>query len=667
MARLLFLAPALVLTFACGGSTSEPAPVTPAATPPAAPPTAGPGANASAAPDTPTGDEAARVAEYARRIEPVVLAFTNGVPNLTPDGRKVLFSSTRDGLPQLYVADAAKPESPVTRVTTPERVIGGKSLDGKSIYFRSDKGADENWSIFRVGLDGSDITELTPGVKLQRDEPLVAWRKPTALFFSARSLASPQTTVFALDLAGGEPRQVYQDAVQGSLSDVSPDGKLGLYLRVTRATENTLLVVDLAAGTARPIYPQEGQVTIGDARFSADGKRIFASTDAGGEDSYVLAFDTKSGAEVARYTETSPKTAEVVDLEVSHAGNLIAIAVDAGHEAHLRLLDARTLKVRRTLELPPGNGLPGQFSRDGKRLPLAWSTPDKPGDVYVAATGTGKVTPLRADPRPSLASLPPIEVTSAKVKSFDGTMVPVNVYLPAGASGKKLPVIVSYHGGPAGVSKVQWNVGARFFTSLGYAFVDPNVRGSSGYGRAYEMADNGPHRLDAFKDVEAVGRWVAEQPWADRDRLVVFGGSYGGYTVLIALTRMPDLWRAGVDLFGVVNMQTFLRSTTGFIREIFKLEFGDMEADAAFLDSISPHRDVAKIQDPLFVYAGANDPRVPRTESDQIVVALRGRHVPVEYMVKDNEGHSLARRENQIEFYARVARFLELHLAGKPR
>ena len=176
------------------------------------------------------------------------------------------------------------------------------------------------------------------------------------------------------------------------------------------------------------------------------------------------------------------------------------------------------------------------------------------------------------------------------------------------------------------------------------------------------MADNGRGRLDAFKDIEATGRWVAAQPWADKDRLVVFGGSYGGYTVLIALTRMPDLWRAGVNLFGVVNMRTFLLSTTGLIREIFKLEFGDLEADATFLESISPHNDVAKIQDPLFVYAGANDPRVPRSESDQIVRALRERGVPVEYMVAANEGHSLARRENLVVFMARAARFLETAL-----
>jgi dipeptidyl aminopeptidase/acylaminoacyl peptidase len=679
------LLPLPLLLAACGTSapiaeSTAPAPQPGAAAP--APTAGAPAANA--APDQPSGEAAKRVAVYARKVEPVVYAFVNSAPHLTPNGRKVIFASSRDGLGQLYVADAGKPESTAVRITTPERVPGGESFDGKTIIFRSDKGADENWSLFRVGLDGSDLVELTPGEKLQRDLPYAPRRRKGTIYYSARDQAKPETTVFALDLdpkpaaaaepeAGAEagaapgPRRVYQDAVQGGLYDVSPDGKLGLFVRRTRRTSNTLLLVDLAAGTARPVYPAQGDVGIWDARFSADGKRMLVATDGGGEDSFLLALDTATGKELARHAETSPRTAQVNQIEVSPAGRLIAIAVDAGHQVQIRLLDARSLAVRRTLEPPPGTGALGQFSHDGGRLTFTWSTPDKPTDVYSAATGSGKVTSLRTEPRPSLTGLPAVEVTSTEVKSFDGTPVPVNVYLPAGASGKRLPVIVSYHGGPAGVSKVGWSSGVRFFTSLGYAFVDPNVRGSSGYGRAYEMADNGPKRLDAFKDVEAVGRWVAEQPWADRDRLVVYGGSYGGYTVLIALTRMPDLWRAGVDLFGVVNMHTFLRSTTGYIREIFKLEFGDLEKDTAFLESISPHRDVAKIADPLFVYAGANDPRVPKTECDQIVVALRQRGVPVEYMVKDNEGHSLARRENQIEFYSRVAHFLEVHLADKPR
>ncbi len=190
------------------------------------------------------------------------------------------------------------------------------------------------------------------------------------------------------------------------------------------------------------------------------------------------------------------------------------------------------------------------------------------------------------------------------------------------------------------------------------------MRGSGGFGRAFEAADNGPKRLDAFRDVETTARWVAAQPWADPDRLVVYGGSYGGYTVLMALEKWPEIWRAGVDLVGVANMTTFLQSTSGIIREIFKVEFGDLEKDAAFLKTISPIEQIDKIVDPLFVYAGANDPRVPRTESDQVVRALRARGVPVEYMVAENEGHSLDRRENAIEFFSRVGVFLEKQLAA---
>ena len=143
---------------------------------------------------------------------------------------------------------------------------------------------------------------------------------------------------------------------------------------------------------------------------------------------------------------------------------------------------------------------------------------------------------------------------------------------------------------------------------------------------------------------------------------MVFGGSYGGYTTLIALTRQPDIWRAGVNLFGVADVRTFLKTTSGVIRDLFKLEFGELGKDDDFLASISPINDVRNIVDPLFVYAGANDPRVPRSESDMIVAAARKKGVPVEYMVKDNEGHSLSRKENQMEFYARAARFLEKHL-----
>jgi len=234
-----------------------------------------------------------------------------------------------------------------------------------------------------------------------------------------------------------------------------------------------------------------------------------------------------------------------------------------------------------------------------------------------------------------------------------------------GGDAKREVVMVGAAGGavyarrPNQYQKVRWNVTARFFTQLGYAYLEPNVRGSTGFGRGYEMADDREKRADWLKDVETVNAWVKAQPWADPARVVVWGGSYGGYTVLMALTRQPTLWRAGVDQVGVANLVTLLQSTDQAIRAVFVQEFGDLDKDRELLERFSPIRDADRIVAPLFVYAGANDPRVPRAESDQIVRALRARQIPVEYMVAENEGHSLDRRENRIEFYTRVARFLD--------
>ena len=663
-----------LLVAACGAPAKPAAPAEPPSAPvepppaPAAPtsPPAAPPVAVNADPDTPAGADAARDAELAKAVAGVVDAFTNSLARFTRDGKRVVFVSDRDGLPQLYIADAGKPDAPATRlVTSTERVTGAVATpDGKAVVFQSDHGADENWSFFRVNLDGSGLTELTPGARQQRDGALLCDARPDTMFYSARAMSDAGTGVYMTSAkVPGEEKQIYRDDKPGGLADVSRDGKWGLYERFPSQSENHIAVLDLATGAARPLWPRDGsKVTISDAAFSADGKRALIATDGGGEQALVLSIDVATGKETARYVETRPATAQISGVAVARQGNAIAVMVDAGNHGEVRLLDATTLKPRATVTLPLGTGAVGRFSEDGRRLTLSWSTPSEPGDVHVVDVSTGKVTALRREPRPQLDGLPAVEASIAEVEAFDHQKIPVNVFLPAGSKGKKLPVIVNYHGGPSGSSAIRWAAGARFFLGQGYAWVEPNVRGSTGFGRAYEAADNGPRRLDAFKDIEATGRWAASQPWADKDRMVVYGGSYGGYTVLIGLTRMPDLWRAGVDLVGVANLKTFMATTSGVIREIFLLEFGDPDKDAAFLDSISPLRDADKIVDPLFVYAGANDPRVPRSESDQIVQALRARKVPVEYMVAANEGHSLAHRENQIAFYSRVARFLENHL-----
>jgi dipeptidyl aminopeptidase/acylaminoacyl peptidase len=457
-------------------------------------------------------------------------------------------------------------------------------------------------------------------------------------------------------------RAIYSDDMPAFLMDVSPDGKSILLLQYPSRAENFLIRIDAASGKAQPLYPPEGQkLSIFSAAFSPDGKQVYLGTDLGAEQAVVLALDAGTGKELARHA-ISPPTAQLGAISVAKRGGLIALSLLVGNHAEIRLLDGKKLTPAAKVEMPLGQGGAGAFSEDGARLTAQWSTPRSPTELYAIEARTGKVAPLRQEDRPSLKAAPAIETTIADIPAFDGGKIPTNVYLPAGEQARPHPVLVVYHGGPSGTSVIRWSAQLAYFLSLGYAVVEPNVRGSGGFGRAFEAADNGRGRLDAFKDIETSARWVAKQPWADKDRLVVFGGSYGGYTTLIALSRWPDIWRAGVDLFGVVNLKTFMATTSGVIRQVFLLEFGDPDKDAAFLESISPLTDVGKIVDPTFVYAGANDPRVPRSESDLIVKALRQRRIPTEYMVAENEGHSLARRENQLAFFARCARFLETHL-----
>jgi dipeptidyl aminopeptidase/acylaminoacyl peptidase len=624
----------------------------------------------TAEPDVPTGAVAARDAALAAQAAPIVDAFVNSSGRLVPGGKELVFRSNRDGLNQLYVAEMGRPDAPARRlVTAPERV-GAFSLtpDGRYVIYALDKGADENWSFWRVALDGSIPTELTPGETLNRDDPFSPAHVPDRVFYSARKKEAPATTVFSLAVAGGEqPKRLYHSEQPGYLIDVRADGKELLFMRTPTTNENYLEIVEVATGKARTLYPRSGKAIIDDAKITPDGRRIFVATDAGKEQGVLLALDTETGKEVARYADPASPTASVVGCEAPVDRSRLACQVSAGNRSLIRLIDGQTLTSDRDIELPLGTGFPSGFAEDGQSFVVTWSTPSAPTDLLLVDARTAEVTPLRKEPRPSISNLPPLEVRTSEVAAHDGLKIPVHAFLPASAkNGAKLPVIVNYHGGPTSVSEIRWNPQVRFFTSLGYVWVEPNVRGSTGFGRNYVMADDGAKRREALKDIETTGKWVAAQPWADKDRIVIYGGSYGGYTTLVGVTRYPHVWRAGVDIFGVANWVTFMQTTSGYIREIFKDEIGDPDRDRALLEELSPIRDVARIRSPLFVYAGANDPRVPRSESDLIVNALRTRGVPVEYMVAEDEGHSLARKKTQIEFLARCARFLEQALQRRP-
>jgi dipeptidyl aminopeptidase/acylaminoacyl peptidase len=585
--------------------------------------------------------------------------FTSLVARWSPDGKQILFGSARDGVPEIYAADPARPAAPPIALTRgPERALSAKyTRDGSAVLFLRDAGADENHAIWRVDRDGKNPVNLTPVAAQRHDEPLLPRGNPRIMLYSAGKSTAPDATLYLQDLAGGAAKQIYTQALPGGAEDVTSDGARVLFLAYRSSADNTIHEIDVATGAAHRVFPPEGSTAgVYSVAYAADDKRVLVATD-DGERVVLLALDAATGKELARYRDAVP-TAELT-VRASPRGDVIALGVDAGTHGEVRILDAKQLDVLRTVQAPLGQVRLGTFRDDGRAFSIMISLPNQPPDVFAVETRTGKVSSLRQDPRPGLAKLPSIEVSVQSARAFDARALPINVYLPKRDATKKLPTLVRFHGGPSSSYAVRWDAFTRFFTALGYAVIEPNVRGSTGFGRAYEQADNREKRADWLQDLKTVNAWAKAQPWCDPERVVVFGGSYGGYTTLMAMTRQPDAWRAGIDLFGPADLRQFLLTTDAAIRTAFIAEFGDVERDAPLLEQFSPMRDIDRIVRPLFVYSGQNDPRVPRSESDTIVRALRGRKIPVEYMVAADEGHSVDRRATKIELMTRLARFLE--------
>ncbi|MCE9678073.1 prolyl oligopeptidase family serine peptidase [Shewanella sp. AS1] len=617
------------------------------------------------APDKPKLQDKGALAQYAAKAEKIINVYSDSYPSYSQDGRSVFFVSDRSGNSQLYKSDLSDPSAPPKRLTQlSERVKDPVHLSGENaLIFSSDKGANELWSIFKLNLDNGKIAELTPGESMQRDAPIVPELGKGQMFYSARNIGKIESYLYTQSVkVGSTPRKFWTGTGPSVLLDVSRDGQYALAETFKSVSSAELFLINTDTGDARKIYPREGHTAMFQSgSFSKDGSRILLPTDDGGEQGILLALDHQ-GKELARYTETLSNVGRLLGVSVSPDDKQLVVGFDAGDHTELRILDANTLKPIMTPTLPFGTGGALGFSPDGKNVLVNWSTPESPADIYQFDIASGKMTVLMSTVKPGLEELPPLTTERVEIPAFDGGKIPMLVYRSPTAKGP-LPVIVFFHGGPAYASKARWEPILRYFTSIGYAYAEPNIRGSTGYGRAYEQADNGPKKVNVFKDMRSVATWIGQQPWADKNRLVIAGQSYGGFITLSGVARQSDLWAAGVDKYGPPDLLSLIKKTSGAIRAVAGQEYGVVGKDDEFLLALSPISHLDKIAVPLFVYAGANDPRVPRSESDMIVAAMRAKQLPVEYMVADNEGHSMVRKENQIEFLSRVTLFLEQNLS----
>jgi len=596
--------------------------------------------------------------------------------SFSPDGRRIAFLTNITGVPQVWSvpAEGGWPDQ-LTFFKERCSFVSYSPTDDQMV-FGMDAGGNERQQLFLLSGDGETIRPLTDEPEAihtfggwSNDGKHIAW--------TANRRDIHHFDVYTQEVATGEITCAWQTEGMHYVQGWSPDNSQLIVARFHSSFNQDLYLLDLSSGERRHLTAHEGQVTYGSVVWTADGGGLYLVSDRAREFLALARLDVKGDQAEVGHAPMSLLLAPEWDVEA------IALSPDGQRLAHLTNIDGYgelgmlNLGAARSapLQVPAGGVLdpPGLhrgsarlvFSRDSRMLALTFSGPAQNADVWLLDLATGSSSQLTLSSRAGIRKSSFVDPELVHYRSFDDLEIPGFLYMPDGAKRDGgCPVIVEVHGGPEGQRRADFNPLFQYLVSCGYALFAPNVRGSAGYGRTYTHLDDVEKRMDSVADLAAGARWLVERGIADPKRIAVMGGSYGGFMVLAALTTYPELWAAGVDIVGIANFVTFLENTGPWRRHLREAEYGSLANDRAFLESISPIHHVDRITAPLFVIHGANDPRVPIGEAEQIVHALSERGVPVEYLRYANEGHGLVKLDNRLDAYPKVAEFLDKHLRG---
>jgi dipeptidyl aminopeptidase/acylaminoacyl peptidase len=590
-----------------------------------------------------------------------------------PEGEDaVLIRSNLTGTMQLYELIDAADFRQLTAL--PEPVASARYLRGtRRAVIEVDRGGNERHQIYVVDLtrtsDGDQaigsIDELTALTSDDRFGHHLAGVSPdgSLLAYVSNKANGVDFDLWLCELETGAHRCLYAGGSWCQpASGFSPDGRWISVLRPgNRPLDEDLLLVEVATGEARVVLAHpEAAAQVGAPQW-IDASTFVVSSNVGTDLASVQRYDLATG-EVVPYAYAQVESSfDALPIASNDGRSVLVIENRDGAQA---LLLTSVGDPAHTVEIPlvePGvvvswNLGPPIFSRDDDRLYFTHMSPRRGGDVWVFERPSGEVRQVTASPAP----VAPDELVLAEVHeavSFDGERVPLFVFRPAAASAPP-PVVVVVHGGPEAQAMQTFNPVVQGLVDAGYAVVVPNVRGSTGYGKRYAGLDDTTRRLDSVRDLAAVHGWLADNG-LDATRAALLGGSYGGYMVLAGLTFQPDLWAAGVDIVGISDLVTFLENTSDYRRAHREREYGSLTTDREFLVAASPMTHVDEIRAPLFVIHGRNDPRVPVSEAEQLVKSLSNRGVRCELLIYEDEGHGLARLENQLDAYPQAVAFLD--------
>ncbi|MCR5874954.1 alpha/beta fold hydrolase [Phenylobacterium sp. J426] len=513
-----------------------------------------------------------------------------------------------------------------------------------------DVGGAEYYQAYIRDLAGREAQLTAPktrnqGFKFSKDGRLVAWSQVTP--------GDPNYDIMVADPADPTSRRVAHEGV-GAISplDISADGKRLLVSRYVSAAQSEIFVLDATTGDLAALGPQGRKIAYQGGAFLDGGRSVVILSDDGSEVTRPVVIDVATG----RVRDLAPGAKwGAEDLDVSPDGRTIAVAVNEEGYSKVVLRDVATGRELPGPKLPMGVLTAMKFSPDGTKLGLSLSTSTSSGDVWSYELASGQLVRWTESELGGLDAERLVEPTLFRYPTFDKRTIPAFIYRPKGAAqktlaGKKLPVVIQIHGGPEGQEQPSFNPRRQSWVNeLGAAVIIPNVRGSSGYGKTYLSLDNAEKREDSVKDIGALLDWVARQPDLDASRVAVVGQSYGGYMVLAVAGHYNDRLAGVIDLYGISDFITFLENTEGYRRDLRRAEYGD-ERDPkmrAVFERIAPIKMSPKMKKPMMVFQGANDPRVPQSESEQMVAKLRAQGTEVWYVLARDEGHGIYKKANQ--------------------